>query len=331
MLLLAVPAADPCVSNEPPPWARAVEEASAAFRIDLSTEPGDFVPGRETTVRIRVVDRAGRPVTKFEDFHSKAMHFIVASEDLVDFRHLHPEVQPDGSLLVKTTFPRNVAYEIAAEFDPEGPEGEQTVRTIFNGSAPAFAHSLETEARASKDAEYRSELPDGVRVDVVGTARLRAGEAGHLTFSLRDRAGRPLTDLQPLMGMPGHLIVFSEDRKTFQHLHGMGMETTGSPTIPMPDHATEIDSMALAGMGDAPSVDPHAGHSMGSMGSMPSMTMTPPAAVDPHAGHGAADAKIPADVGFELNVPAPGRYKIWGQFQRNGEVITADFTIDVER
>jgi uncharacterized membrane protein len=36
------------------------------------------------------------------------------------------------------------------------------------------------------------------------------------------------------------------------------------------------------------------------------------------------------DVAFHTMFPSPGRYKVWGQFQRGGQVIVADFVVTVE-
>ena len=36
------------------------------------------------------------------------------------------------------------------------------------------------------------------------------------------------------------------------------------------------------------------------------------------------------DIAFHAMFPKPGKYKIWGQFQRNGKVTIADFVVDVK-
>lgn len=45
-----------------------------------------------------------------------------------------------------------------------------------------------------------------------------------------------------------------------------------------------------------------------------------------HALESESDNKVE----FMTNFPEPGQYKIWGQFQRNGEIITADFWVKVD-
>ncbi len=43
----------------------------------------------------------------------------------------------------------------------------------------------------------------------------------------------------------------------------------------------------------------------------------------------ASEGKVLNRVDFETEFPEPGKYKLWGQFNRNGEIVTADFWVDV--
>jgi hypothetical protein len=44
-----------------------------------------------------------------------------------------------------------------------------------------------------------------------------------------------------------------------------------------------------------------------------------------------ADARGGPEVAFHTIFPKPGRYKVWGQFQRDGKIIVADFVVNVEK
>ncbi|HEX2513751.1 MAG TPA: hypothetical protein VH257_03535, partial [Chloroflexota bacterium] len=44
--------------------------------------------------------------------------------------------------------------------------------------------------------------------------------------------------------------------------------------------------------------------------------------------HGATPGAFGPEIEFHHTFPAPGRYKVWGQFQTSaGEVVTADFVL----
>lgn len=47
-----------------------------------------------------------------------------------------------------------------------------------------------------------------------------------------------------------------------------------------------------------------------------------------HGGHEAA-GPVPPHVGFEATFPSPRLYKVFGQFQRGGKMVTADYTVRV--
>ena len=43
-----------------------------------------------------------------------------------------------------------------------------------------------------------------------------------------------------------------------------------------------------------------------------------------------AEARGGPEVTFHTVFPKPGRYKVWGQFQRDGKIIVGDFVVNVE-
>jgi hypothetical protein len=49
-----------------------------------------------------------------------------------------------------------------------------------------------------------------------------------------------------------------------------------------------------------------------------------------HEDHGAVATAFGPDIAFQHTFPAPGPYKVWGQFQaQDGQIITADFVVRV--
>jgi hypothetical protein len=56
-----------------------------------------------------------------------------------------------------------------------------------------------------------------------------------------------------------------------------------------------------------------------------SATLTKDDYIHAHASESTALGKVD----FETQFPAPGKYKLWGQFNRNGKIVIADFWVDV--
>jgi Cu+-exporting ATPase len=78
-----------------------------------------------------------------------------------------------------------------------------------------------------------TQLVDGVRVDLTGTARV--GETSDLTFSLHDAStGAPLRDLRPYLAAPGHVVIMRADGTTFAHEHADVRDRDGNPVFALP-------------------------------------------------------------------------------------------------
>jgi len=111
------------------------------------------------------------------------------------------------------------------------------------------------------------------------------------TFSVENKDGKPVIDLQPYMGMAGHAEFVSKDLSVFAHVHPAG-------SVPM----------AALELGQAGALNAsHAGMSMA-----------------------LANAARPAKVSFPYGFPRPGEYRIFVQIKRAGEIETGVFDARVQ-
>jgi hypothetical protein len=114
------------------------------------------------------------------------------------------------------------------------------------------------------------------------------------TFRVDDASGRPATDLELYMGMPGHAIFVRRDRRVFAHVHPGG-------SAPMA--ALAIGQRALnATAGVVSSANAHTHHA----------------------------TSLPATVSFPYGFPEPGDYRIFVQVKRGGRIVTGAFDAHVE-
>ena len=227
------------------------------FRLDarLIARPD----GGASRVQLAVRDPdGGDVVTRFLDVHERPFHLFIIGRDLGYFAHVHPTLEADGTFDLHQDLSPG-AYLLVADFLPSGGTSQLVQRMVTTPgySGPLFASpptlpSLPNEHVAS-----------GLRI------RMDAGSPGprraaDIRFELSDAStGQAITDLEPYLGAPGHLLIADNELTTAIHGHPEGAATTG-----------------------------------------PAVTFSP---VLPHS----------------------GRYKVWVQFQRKGEVITAPFVIDV--
>lgn len=196
--------------------------SEGGYTLDLQTprmkaeQPGEL--------RFAVRDRAGRQVTAFQREHDKELHLILASRDLVTYRHLHPTRAADGTWSTPVTLPAAGDYRVFADFTPVGKNAcNLTLGADLAVSGPYKAAELPKPARTT--------TVDGYTVSVNGT--LRPGTPEHVTFTVR-KNGRPVTDLQPYLGAYGHLVALRAGDLAYLHVHPDGAPGDGS-TKPGPD------------------------------------------------------------------------------------------------
>ncbi|MFC8299851.1 hypothetical protein [Micromonospora orduensis] len=157
----------------------------------------------------------GRPVTSYDVAHDKRMHLIVARRDLSGFRHVHPDLAPDGTWRVASPLTGPGQWRAFADFTPTGGEpltlgvdvtvpGELTERQL---PAPATSTSV-----------------DGYTVTLAGEPQ--PGRTSPLTLTV-SRDGQPVTDLEPYLGAYGHLVALRRGDLAYLHVHPDGTPGDG--------------------------------------------------------------------------------------------------------
>ncbi|MFC4058736.1 heavy metal translocating P-type ATPase [Planomonospora corallina] len=200
----------------------------AGVEVTVDT-PAGVVPGRETTVRVRVADAStGRPVEDVALSHEAWMHFVVTRDDLGTFAHVHPRpTGRPGEFTVALTLPTEGRYLVHAEFRRRGEMADVIASDEITVGDPA---AVERETPAPSP---REQVAGGVRVTLDGDPR--AGTRDRLTFRFADAAtGRPLDDLRPYLAAAGHVVVMPLDASGFAHEHAEVEDEQGRPVFALP-------------------------------------------------------------------------------------------------
>ncbi|MFF8526222.1 hypothetical protein ACF05X_29325 [Streptomyces werraensis] len=197
-----------------PPGGLQISEGG--YTLDLDTPA--VSAGERAELRFTVRDADGRSVDEYRREHDKELHLIVASRDLVTYRHLHPERAPDGTWSTPVALPRAGGYRVFADFTPDRPGAENlTLGADLAASGPYSPRELpppSTRARV-----------DGYDVKLTGT--LTPGRASELRLTVT-RDGDPVTDLQPYLGAYGHLVALRAGDLAYLHVHPEGEPGDGT-------------------------------------------------------------------------------------------------------
>ncbi|MFE7834870.1 hypothetical protein ACFU53_01985 [Streptomyces sp. NPDC057474] len=184
--------------------------SEGGYTLDLRTP--DVTAGQRTDLRFVIRDEDGSAVTAFQREHDKELHLIVASRDLVTYRHLHPARAADGTWSARLDLPRAGGYRVFADFTPAGKDAENL--TLGADLAASGTYRPEKLPAPSDTAEV-----NGYEVELDGGLRPGAGSELELKVS---RDGRPVTDLQPYLGAYGHLVALRSGDLAYLHVHPNG-------------------------------------------------------------------------------------------------------------
>lgn len=284
------------------------EVRANGYHVEMTTVQPVVESGSNASLNIRVLDGANHAVTSFDDLHTQTMHVVAVSSDLKQFVHVHPTLGAQGVLSVDVPVNAAQPYNVFFEYDPAGTAGPQTNRAaLMPKNAVSVAPNLAADPYIFAGGATRFTVVSNTRVELVKLAHpmIMTGMATTFRVAVKTTDGAAVTDMVDWLGMPAHAIVLSEDESTFIHAHGMHPGAGGHPG----HHPHDMGGMDMGGM-DMGSTD-HTGHT--GMGGM-DMGGTVPA----------ASANL---LDIDVTFPKAGLYKLFVQFQRGNEVITAPFVV----
>ena len=193
---------------------------AAPLRNELTKQPSTFgwndvdglrnvTPGVNQTYRFALT-RDGTSVKDFVVEHEKLLHFIVVRNDLRDFQHLHPVLNPaSGDFTVSLAFPESGTFALFADFQPQ--EGDATV---LRKDVVVRAASTPTPLAVDDGPQ----TIHGYTVTPSVESPLPAGMEQMFIFGIT-KGGKPVTDLRNYLGAKGHAVILKEGSLDYLHAH----------------------------------------------------------------------------------------------------------------
>ena len=236
------------------------------FHVTLSSLPSAVQAGRPFTLKITLHDKAGRPIRDLQVSHERILHVILVSEDLEEFKHVHPEdaknyVPKTGQneFEIPLTLSKAGRYRVLIDGFREGIGEVYDVVWLQAGDA-------KTAVTIKKD-PTRDKIFDGYRVMLrTDPNNLISGKESHLNYYI-EKDGSSVSNTEQYLGADMHLAIMSIDLSTMIHTHGLRSKSAKENPL------GEIDA--------------------------------------------------------HYTFPFPGLWKIYGQFQHLGKVITTEFMLEV--
>lgn len=237
----------PTVATPATPQAATPAGLLAGYTSIMTVTPNPPVPGEPSNVTFQVLGPDGpEPVRDYEVVHEKKAHLLLLSRDMREYRHLHPEMDPDGTWRVSVTFPIPGPYRFFLDVTPKG-QSQQVLRSDVSvpGEVPPSPPPLKVD-RAPKTVtgappgpglssglsadQPLSEGPEAVRVEL--ETKPTALKAGPATLTYRLTAGnKPVKDLEHYLGALGHLVIVDTTQELFLHAHPMEHGIAAGPDV----------------------------------------------------------------------------------------------------
>ena len=228
--------------------------------------------------------------------HGHLMHLFLVRLPAWDyFCHLHPGADPKGFFSENLPTLPSGRYQMFADVVTETGlaitmVGQVDLPELSGAPLQGDDSVAAVPPNPVTGTQAVSELQDGRMKWERSPGPLRARTALRLRFQVEDHEGQPATDLEPYMGMAGHLIILRSDGTVFAHVHPAG-------SVAMASLELAEKSLASATMQD-----------------MVSMHQQP----------------ISSEVAFPYGFPQPGDYRLFVQVKRKNQIQTGIFDAHVE-
>lgn len=177
--------------------------------------------------------RKAEQLNKIIPDHGHLMHlFLVRLPEMDRFYHLHPEqtaANKFGEALPSVVGGRYAVFaDIVREsgFPDTMTAQVQVPESVANfASSPNVSDDSVAEAPPVSNAPVNTAAPLGVGEHVewlLNGQTIQARKPTLLHFRVVDQNGAPASDLEPYMGMAGHLVILRRDLSVFAHVHPAG-------------------------------------------------------------------------------------------------------------
>jgi hypothetical protein len=184
--------------------------------LALHNTPDPPLAGRPMTMTLDLSDGStGLPIDDLITHHEALLHLVVISEDGAFYSHMHPPRVAPGRFAIAITPDRPGRYTAYAEVERRD-SGTQVLERDFVVGGTGFGRPAQFQSLGAQRQIGDMQVHVGSSV-----ADLQAGKQATFTFSF-SKDGKPVGDLQPWLGMGGHMIARSADGAIFAHVHALG-------------------------------------------------------------------------------------------------------------
>ncbi len=178
-------------------------------------------------------DAAGKPITAsgLREVHKSKVHLLVVDSSMTDYQHIHPIAARESFTF---SFTPKTAHDYMAWADVTLKGGHHAYLPVpLKGTEACADPCIDLTPKLEGDA-------GGLHGVLSFDEPPRKGAMSMATLSLT-ADGKPVKDLEPVMGAFAHVVGFYTDRPAVVHLHPMGDEPTTDTARGGPDLMVHLE------------------------------------------------------------------------------------------
>jgi|GEM_PF-727210 len=188
------------------------QEDIIAAKISL---PSPLKLGEECKGKLVLFNKyTGQPLTPsdLKTVHTEKIHLLINDPSLSDFQHIHPIPSEQAGIYDFSFTPHtNNSYNLWTQ-----------ATSIEDGKHATILNSVDSQngLNIPPKITYNSTAEqDGLKFNWETAEPLQKGKPGIIEINVSDNNGKPVTDLQELLGADAHLVGFAADGKSIIHAH----------------------------------------------------------------------------------------------------------------
>ncbi|MDX1950138.1 MAG: hypothetical protein SFT90_06545 [Rickettsiales bacterium] len=189
--------------------------------ISMKLEPQDKLEiGKPTEILVKLAEIDGGKPVGADDLkiaHTKKLHLLINDPSLGGYQHIHPTPTENAGEWTFNFIPTNSTfYKVWGDVLP--------IKTNTQEYAVATMGSEPEQAVAIDKTLTNEANVDGYKFKLSFEGDVNSTSATMGKILIEDANGKPVTNLEPIMGAFAHIVGFSDDFKSIVHIHPMGKE-----------------------------------------------------------------------------------------------------------
>lgn len=183
--------------------------ADKSQNLSLELLTTHLTPNKVNTVTFRMHNIGGSIITPddLQQIHTQVVHVLLLDPSYTEYQHLHPEYIGDGKFEF-SFIPKHANLHIWADIRLNNDSHFYLMNQFGNVNKPSIS-------TLKPNYVYNE---DGYTFKLTLDNQPKANEMtnGKITVT---KNGEPVTDIQEIMGVHAHVLIFADDYKTIVHTH----------------------------------------------------------------------------------------------------------------